>query len=381
MDDRRLFDSEACGRHLGRLRAQDAQEGLAAMLVRGTTNIQWLTAFDNVFDDEAAHALFVDQARAVLHTDSRYSAACERAAGEGPISVNSARESHAAFAAKLWRHRLFAEAGDKLGIEDAISLKEYRGLEKEFAEESGASLPFKETDELVVKLRAVKDPYELARMRAAQAITDAAFSHIVQFMAPGMTEREVQLELEDFMVRHGADGLAFPSIVAAGPNGASPHAIPGQTVLQAGQCVVLDFGARFMGYCSDMTRTVFLGKPDGEMAAAWETLRRANEAVEAMLAPGVTGAEAHQLAEDVLAQGGFGGKMGHGLGHGVGLDIHELPVLSPRNPAPLEQGNVVTVEPGIYIEGSFGMRLEDFGVVTADGFQVFTASTHEMVVI
>ena len=130
-----------------------------------------------------------------------------------------------------------------------------------------------------------------------------------------------------------------------------------------------------------MTRTVFLGKPDGEMAAAWETLRHANEAVEAMLAPGVTGAQAHQLAEDVLAQGGFGGKMGHGLGHGVGLDIHELPVLSPRNPVPLEQGNVVTVEPGIYIEGSFGMRLEDFGVVTADGFQVFTASSHEMVVI
>lgn len=382
MDDKTLLDLEACARHVGRLRARNAQEGLTAMLVRGTSDIQWLTAFDNVFDDEAAHGLFVDQGRAVLHTDSRYSAACERAAEGGPVSVNSARESHAAFAAKLWHHRLFAEAGDKLGIQDAITLKEYRSLEKEFTEEGDATpLPFKETDELVVKLRAVKDPYELARMRAAQAITDAAFSHIVQFMAPGMTEREVQLELEDFMVRHGADGLAFSSIVATGPNGASPHAIPGQTVLQAGQCVVLDFGARFMGYCSDMTRTVFLGAPDGEMAAAWETLRRANEAVEAMLAPGVTGAQAHQLAEDVLAQGGFGGKMGHGLGHGVGLDIHELPVLSPRNPAPLEAGNVVTVEPGIYIEGGFGMRLEDFGVVTADGFEVFTASTHEMVVI
>lgn len=376
-----LTDVQASQRHVGRLRKRIVEEGLAAFLVRETSNIQWLTAFDRVFDEEAAHALFVDQARAVLHTDSRYSGACERAAEGTGISVNSSRESHGQFAKRLWGYRLFASVADLLGIEGSISLKEFRGLEAAFGDEGERDVPLRETDGLVVGLRAVKDSYELARIRRAQAITDAAFTHIVEFMAPGMTERQVQLELEDFMVRHGADGLAFPSIVATGANGASPHAIPGETVLEAGQCVVLDFGARFAGYCSDMTRTVFLGQPQAQLRAAWETLREANETVEAMLAPGVTGQQAHQLAEEVLAAGGFGGKMGHGLGHGVGIDIHEQPVLSLRNEKPLVAGNVVTVEPGIYIPGQFGMRLEDFGVITDSGFEVFTESTHEMVVI
>ena len=178
-------------------------------------------------------------------------------------------------------------------------------------------------------LRAVKEPSEVARLRAAQAVTDAAFAHIVAFMRPGMTEREVQIELEDFMRRHGAEGLAFPSIVATGPNGASPHAIPGATRLEAGQCVVLDFGARACGYCSDMTRTVFLGEPDERLRAAYEAIRQANEQVEAALRPGVTGKDMHELAERVLADHGFAGKMGHSLGHGVGIDIHEEPNLSP----------------------------------------------------
>ena len=218
-------------------------------------------------------------------------------------------------------------------------------------------------------------------MRAAQAITDAAFAHIIQFMKPGMTEREVQFELDSFMLRHGAEGLAFSSIVASGENGADPHAIPSNKRLEAGQCVVLDFGAKAQGYCSDMTRTVFLGEPSGRMAGAWQVLRAANEEAERAIKPGVTGREIHELAERVLEEGGFGGCMGHGLGHGVGLDIHELPTLNTRNEQPLVAGNVVTVEPGIYLPGEFGMRLEDFGVVTDAGYDVFTQSTHEMVVV
>ena len=143
----------------------------------------------------------------------------------------------------------------------------------------------------------------------------------------------------------------------------------------------MDFGAKRAGYCSDMTRTVFLGEPEGDMRVAWETLRRANEEVEAALRPGMTGREAHELAERALAAGGFEGRMGHGLGHGVGLEVHELPVLSTRNEAPLAPGNVVTVEPGIYIPGRFGMRLEDCGVVTERGFEPFTRSTHDLVVL
>ena len=422
---RGMGDSE---KRLARLRGACAAGGMDAFYVRDTSNIRWLTGFDGVFDEERAHALLVTQDAVALHTDSRYAEAALAAAGGTGVEVDVARMTHAAFAAE--RMRRAAERSDArtggvpkratLGIEDAITLAEYRQLQRAFGEKAAgtadagapdaagatdagapdaAGAPgaasvedagaasacsgsrLRETSDVVVGLRAVKDAGEIVRMRAAQAVTDAAFAHIVSFMRPGMTERAVQVELEGFMRRHGADDLAFPSIVAAGANGASPHAVPGDTVLEAGQCVVLDFGAKARGYCSDMTRTVFLGEPDARLRSAYETLRRANEQVERALRPGVTGKEMHELAERVLDEGGFGGLMGHGLGHGVGLDIHELPNLSPRNEAPLVAGNVVTVEPGIYVPGEFGMRLEDFGVVTEEGFQVFTQSTHDMVII
>lgn len=382
----------AAARRLDRLRAACVDECMGAFLVRDTSNIAWLTAFDGVFDDESAHALLVDPQAAVLHTDSRYSEAARAAASpEGSIVVDAQRATHAEFAAKsvaALQEQGCSRASQEgaceqaprfhLGIEDSLALSNYRALESAFA---GSAVKLRETSSFVLGLRAVKDASEIARMKAAQAVTDAAFAHIVGFMRVGMTEREVQIELEDFMRRHGADGLAFSSIVAAGPNGASPHAIPGATRLEAGQCVVLDFGARAYGYCSDMTRTVFLGQPDARMRSAYEAIRAANEQVEALLGPGVTGKEAHELAERVLAEAGFAGKMGHGLGHGVGIDVHEEPVLSPRNDRSLAAGNVVTVEPGVYLPGEFGMRLEDFGVITESGFEVFTCSPHDPVVL
>lgn len=378
--------AQAAGR-LARLREAAAQAGIRTFLVRDTASIEWLTAFDNVFDDEQAHALLVTPHDAVLHTDSRYAGAARKAAaGEGAITVDDARTGHGAWVADVFAARHANAAGGVapadivLGIEDSMTLAGFRALERALAE-APAAPQLRETTDFVRALRAVKEPAEVARMKAAQAITDAAFSYIITFMKPGMTEGEVQVELEDWMLRHGASGLAFSSIVATGANGASPHAIPGETKLEAGQCVVMDFGARAHGYCSDMTRTVFIGQPDAKMRSAYDAMRQANEQVEAALRPGVTGADMHQLAEDVLAAGGFAGKMGHGLGHGVGIDIHEEPVLSPRNTAPLAPGNVVTVEPGIYLEGEFGMRLEDFGVVTEEGFDVFTQSTHEMVIL
>ena len=379
--------AQAAGR-LARLRNAASDCGIRTFLVRDTASIEWLTAFDNVFDDEQAHALLVTPHDAVLHTDSRYAGAARKAAaGEGAITVDDARVGHGAWVADVFTKRhVNAPAGSPapesivLGIEDSMTLAGFRALERALTE-APAAPQLRETTDFVRQLRAVKEPSEAARMKAAQAITDAAFSYIITFMKPGMTEREVQVELEDWMLRHGASGLAFSSIVATGANGASPHAIPGQTKLEAGQCVVMDFGARAYGYCSDMTRTVFLGEPNDKMRTAYNVMRQANEQVEAALRPGVTGAAMHQMAEDVLAEGGFAGKMGHGLGHGVGIDIHEEPVLSPRNKQELVPGNVVTVEPGIYLEGEFGMRLEDFGVVTEDGFDVFTQSTHDMVIL
>lgn len=380
------------GERIGRLRAALAAEGIRSMLVRDTPNIRWLTALDGVFDEEGAHALLVTPHDAVLHTDSRYDEAARTAAGRtgAPIEVNAERKSHAAFFAGVFAARHVGPEARAAGmpepqdvtmaIEDGITLGEYRKLLEEYGKV--AALPdIRETHELVQGLRAVKDADEIARMRAAQAVTDAAFDHIAGFMKPGMTEREVQIELDDFMRRHGSDGLAFPTIVACGAHAASPHAQPGDARLEAGQCVVMDFGARVRGYCSDMTRTVFLGEPSPRMRDAYAAIRQANEQVEAMLAPGVTGKQAHDLAERILEEAGFGGKMGHALGHSLGLEIHERPSLSTRNEEPLAAGNVVTVEPGVYLPGEFGMRLEDFGVVTDSGFDVFTKSTHEMVIL
>lgn len=369
---------------LSRLRSAVADAGADAVCIRDTANIEWVTGFRDVFDDERAHALFVsrDSRLSAVHTDSRYITAMECEAAGSPFAIDAEPVAMSAWAASMVE-RIGADGGAmtegaiRLAVEDTMSLREYRALETALPER----VSLVETADIALRLRAVKDACEVEAMRRAQAVTDAAFDHILGFIAPGKTEREVQLELDDFMMRNGADSLAFSSIVASGANGASPHAIVSDKVIEPGECVVMDFGARAGGYCSDMTRTVFIGEPIGEMRRAWDTLRRANETVEAELSVGMTGRTAHELALRVLAEGGFEGRMGHGLGHGVGVEIHELPNLSPRNDKPLVEGNVVTVEPGIYIPGEFGMRLEDCGVLTASGFERFTQSTHEMVVV
>lgn len=250
-----------------------------------------------------------------------------------------------------------------------------------------------------VSANPVKTPEQIAAMKAAQAITDAAYAHIVWFAEPGMTELQVAAELDRFMYEQGAESLAFPTIVAFGKNAVDWHHEPTDTVLREGQSLVMDFGAVKDGYCSDMTRTIFVGEPNPFYTYAYDAIKDANEQVEAMLRPGVTGREAHELAERVLADWGFEGLMGHGLGHAVGTAVHEQPVLALRNEEPLVAGNVVTVEPGVYLPmgfelyapnhglnfsmplPQFGMRLEDFGVITADGFEVFTQSPHDMVII
>ena len=376
-----MTEANVASQRLDRLRAREVEGGMGAYLARRTSDIQWLTAFDDVFDEEQAHALYVDADRAVLHTDSRYVHGCRKAASAGGdvVSVDDERTSHAHVAARLWSAS--TPAHGSFAFDDGIALADYRSLQRAFAESGASAVPFAETCGEILRLRAVKDACEVERLRFAQAITDAAFAHIVEFIRPGMTERQVQLELDGYLLSHGASGLAFPSIVAAGENGASPHAIVSDAPLEAGMCVVMDFGARARDYCSDMTRTVFLGEPHPKMRAAYETIRRANEEVEALLAPGITGAEAQALAERILAEEGFPGAMGHGLGHGVGIDVHELPVLSARNTEPLRAGNVVTVEPGIYLPGEFGMRLEDFGIITENGFEVFTAASHDIVIL
>lgn len=366
---------------LNRLREEIKKKGLSAFFVRDLSNIKWLTGFDDVFDDEPAHSMMIGLDFALLHTDTRYQNALEQAARNTAITIDVKSQGHAGFVADtLKTHFLRKNQEIVVGIETSITLAEYRSLQDELVKFEPIPA-MKETQSVGLGLRSIKDTLEIERLKAAQKITDRAFAHIVDYIKPAMTEIEIKIELEDYMVRQGATGLAFPSIVAAGANAANPHAVAGARPLKQGDAVVMDFGARSGGYCSDMTRTVFIGRPDERLMRAYAAIRRANEEVARMLKPGVTGLAAQKHAENVLKEEGFADTMGHSLGHGVGIDVHELPVLASRNTDPLEVGNVVTVEPGIYIPNAFGMRLEDFGVITEQGFDVFTQSTHDMVII
>lgn len=369
--------SSAIDSRIGKLRELVREQGAAAAYIRDTPNIEWLTGFPGVFDDERAHAILVtvEGGDAWLKTDSRYSTALEPSAEGSQIHVESEPISFPKWL--VGKCKELNVAGNVL-IEDSMPLSEHSNLLDELA---GSDVQLVPTNDVVLKLRSVKDDDEVSLIREAQSITDAAFAHIVSFVQRGMTEREIQLELDFWMLTHGAEGLAFPTIVASGPNGASPHAQVTDRKVMAGDSIVMDFGAKRKGYASDMTRTVFLGEPAGQMLAAWKALRLANESAEKMIRAGVVASDVNSCSLEALEESGFGGLMGHGLGHGVGLECHELPSLSGRNDQPLVAGNIVTVEPGIYVPGKFGMRLEDMGEVTQSGFDVFTKSTHELVVL
>lgn len=366
---------------LDRLRSVLQERSIDLFFVRDLSAIKWLTGFKEVFDDEPAHSMVIGPHDAVLHTDARYAHAFEAASQDTEICIDSQASTHAVFLTQYFEEAAVGQAEDLvLGIERTITLAEYRQIEEALAKvDCGVDLA--ETSSLILELRAVKDEEEITALKAAQRVTDAAFSYIISYMRPGMTEREVRIELEDYMLRNGAEGLAFPSIVATGANAANPHAVAGDRVLELGHAVVMDFGARVQGYCSDMTRTVFIGEPSARLKKAYAALRRTNEEIEEMLCAGLACSKAHARAEELLQEEGFGAKMGHSLGHGVGIEVHEEPRLALRSTAVLEVGNVVTVEPGIYFDGEFGMRLEDFGVISSHGFEVFTQSTHEIVII
>ena len=196
-----------------------------------------------------------------------------------------------------------------------------------------------------------------------------------------MTELEVKELLEKNLKDAGAEGFSFETLVGCGANASNIHAEAGDRVIEKGHAVVIDFGVKKDGICSDTTRTLFAGRPTGELLRAWMAVKDAHETVARELKIGMTGKECHDVAISILDNYGFKGKMPHGLGHGVGRDIHEKPVLSPRCKAKLVKNNVVTIEPGVYLEGKSGIRLEDCGVVTENGFESFTSLTHDLILI
>lgn len=361
-----------------RVRELMDERGYDAVIIRDEANLRWLTGAEGVFDytGELPHAAFITASNTFLHTDSRYyNSFIEHLPADSPWVLDMEGIGIPRWAADRARDAKCRV----VAVEDTMELSFYDGLVRGLEDLSiGALLPQMHGD--LRLMRAVKDEEEIALMKRAQAITDAAFAHMLEFIRPGLTEKQIKLELENFMFENGADGLAFGSIVAAGPNAANPHAIPSDRPVQKGEFVLMDYGARYHDYDSDMTRTVAVGEPSAKMREIYDLVQRTHEECAKAVYAGVDGNEIHELSRKIIGDAGYGEYYGHGLGHGVGIDIHELPNFG-RTHNTVGEGSVVTIEPGVYLPGEFGVRLEDYGIVTAQGFVPFTQSPHDLQVI
>lgn len=355
---------------LQKFRTAMAEKGADAAIIVCKANQRYLSAFD--FDDGF---VLVTKKKSYLITDFRYvEAAVEQRDPELEVLTPTIGMLNCI------RERL-EENGCKTVLfeEDDVSFaahKTYREKLGEVELQPGASA-------LLWQLRLYKDEAELDAMTRAQAVTDAAFDHIVRFIKPEMTEIEVALELEFFMRKNGADGIAFDTIAVSGSASSRPHGVPGRRPLERG-FLTMDFGARVDGYCSDMTRTVVIGKADAEMKKLYNTVLRAQTEALAAYREGASCAALDKIARDIIdAEPEYKGAFGHSLGHGVGLYIHENPSISFRaGDRVLERGNVVTCEPGIYLEGKYGCRIEDMVAIRPDGSTYnFTHSPKELIEI
>ena len=344
-------------------------EGAAeAFISASSANVRYLTDFDGVFDAEPASLAVLTPSGQWIVTDSRYVEAVRRAAA-GTLWQVALTSSDLAQTAS----QILTDSGvSRVALETTIEHRQW----KHFVEVLGVDVV--EADGWVEGVRAVKDPEEIRRIGVSQELTDRAFDHILTVLRAGMRESEISLELEVFMRRNGSDGVAFPPIVASGPNSSSPHASVSERALQDGDFVVLDFGARVEGYCSDMTRTVVVGRATDRHREIYDAVLAANLAGIAALRAGIPGREVDAAARAVIEAAGFGEHFGHGLGHGVGLEVHEAPGVGPRSAGELPVGAVVTVEPGIYIPEFGGVRIEDLAVLESDGVRVFTSSTKDL---
>ena len=259
--------------------------------------------------------------------------------------------------------------------ENYLTVAELMGFEKDL---NAKLVPYNKE---INAFRGVKEAWELDLMRKAQAITDKAFAEVVTRLKAGMTELELQAELIYCLYKNGATGLAFDPIVVSGPNTSLPHGVAGERVICEGDFVTMDFGASYMGYCSDMTRTVAVGFATEEMKKVYSTVLEAQLAGLAASKAGVPGKEIDGAARKVIADAGYGDYFGHGYGHSLGLEIHEAPNPNPRNEAGMPVGAVASAEPGIYLPGKFGVRIEDTCVYLEDGIEILTASPKNLMIV
>jgi Xaa-Pro aminopeptidase len=335
---------------LQRTRARIEELGVDALLVTTPSNRRWVSGFTGT-----AGVVLVTGDRAVVATDSRYyeqvgvqATACTLLRANGAMAE--------------WVPLLFDGLGGKrVGFEPAdMTIARYEEWTEAVAVLPEAARPaLVPAPRAIEALRIVKDADELDALTRAVLLGDAACEHAMTIAAPGMTEKQLAWEIHRHAIESGADDLSFETIIAGGPWGALPHARPRDVPLEPDQGVVMDLGTRVEGYCSDLTRTIYLGTPDEQFKRIYDVVLTAQLMAEERIEAGMTGQQAHEIAATVIREAGYGEYFGHGLGHGVGLEIHEAPRLGPRSQDVLADGQVVTVEPGIYIPAWGGVRIED----------------------
>jgi len=352
------------------VRMQFPGAGIDALLVLIDENRRYLSGFtgeDTQFD-ESAGALLIGGSELILATDSRYELQARR---EAPL-----------FRVIRYREGIERELpalvkdlnGARLGFESVrMSVRQHDKIRRSLSE-AGVEVVLKPVENLVEDLRIAKDDAEVRTLKNALSIAENAFEQVCAHIRPGLQEKQLAWMMEQAMRESGADALSFPVIVASGPNAALPHAIPGERRLREGEPILFDWGARLQGYCSDISRTVIIGEPDDRFRKVFQTVLDAQRlAIEAIQA-GVSSKSVDKIARDHIERQGFGGRFGHGLGHGTGLAIHEAPRLSPLKDTMLAPGMVTTVEPGIYLDEWGGVRIENMVVVRDNGCEVLNAS-------
>ena len=349
-----------------KLRSKLEEKELDALLINNAQNRQYLTGFTGT-----AGVVLITKTTAQLITDFRYTEQAEEEAVDYEIIKQGDNKL------ETINQLLKEEEITKLGIEaEEISYQQYLQYQDKLDVELVA------TTDLVKSLRKVKDETEVDKISQAVKITDNAFEEIQEQLEVGAIEREIALEIEFAQKKQGATKNAFDFIVASGKRGAMPHGVASDKEIEAGDLVTMDFGCVYQGYHSDMTRTVIVGDdPTAKQEKIYNIVLEAQETAIEAIEPGKTGAEIDKVARDIIEEAGYGANFGHGLGHSVGLEIHENPRLSRKDETVLKPGMVVTVEPGIYIPDWGGIRIEDIVVVTDDGCQILTESPKELLVL
>jgi Xaa-Pro aminopeptidase len=340
-----------------------AERELDQLFVSDLTNIRYLSGFTGTNG-----ACLVGREQRIFFTDFRYTDRAEREVGEEWERPEAERELVPQIAARM---------SGKVGFEDAkLSVRQLARLEAAVGED----VDFVPAGDLVEQLRAVKEPEEIERMAAASELADDVFRWALESGLAGRTERDVARAVEARIRELGAEP-SFPPIIAAGGNGALPHAEPGDREIGSGELVVFDMGAELDGYCSDGTRTFATGEPGDEAREVYDLVLTAQLASLAAIRVGASGKEIDAVAREMITEAGHGEQFGHGLGHGVGLEVHEGPRLATTSEDELRAGNAVTVEPGIYLPGRLGVRIEDLVVLTGDGYRNLSGTPKELQVV